>query len=466
MSRGRRRFALHVVCRLALSLCIVVSLLPACTVVRPLGPDDQEAIRQNKKAIVLFRLTGSLDNREVRLLLENIIRDQFNYTMLSFGIANLDAGERMKEFPVAVAVAPWVRSYPYFSPSPESAEKGWGAFLLEPGTYYLRITSHVKGILEPIPEFRFTVPPNVLLVYIGSLHVACTTVEGAGWFGGRGFGYGSCLPEAAPANEAVAAKLVAEAAFRDFGPLSTMIMQRYGTGVPTSTVSTGVPLGLLIPRGKIDVGSPDWIKRAIGIGLLPSALFSLGRSGPGVAAALLWAPMGAALGYVGGKLSESTWEPCRQALQESLSKFDPMAVLGTKLKSELERAGVTTLEIATDATGAKASDVKTILIAQIQGVVLRFCSPTLCLEVVTRVRLFEASAETSLYDRALVYLNAKASTRELQPYESLVTDATSSGRDLETYCGEGGGEILQGDFSKALDTILSRLVQDLGLSTE
>jgi hypothetical protein len=456
---------LHVFYRLALNSCFLLFLLTACTVVRPLDLDEQEAIRQNKKAVVLFRLTGSLDKKEVRLLRENIVSDQSNYALLSFGLANLDVGEALKTLPVATATASWAQSFIYFSPSSEAAENGWGAFLLESGTYYLRITSHVKGILEPIPEFRFVVPPNAPLVYIGSLHVACTTVEDGGWFGGRKFYYGSCLSDAAAADEAIAAKQVAQASFRDFGPPSTMIMQRYNSEVPPGTISTTTPLGLLVPRGKIDVGSPDWIRRAIGIGLLPSALFSLGASGPGVAAALLWAPVGAALGYAGGKWSESKWEPCRQALQESLSAFDPMAVLGTKLKSELERAGMTTIEIATDAAGAKASDVETVLIAQIQGVMLRFCSPTLCLEMVTRVRLFEPATESYLHDRAFVYLNSKASTRELQPYESLVTDATS-GRDLETYCGEGGGEILQRDFSKALDATVRGLVQNLDLSAE
>ena len=66
-------------------------------------------------------------------------------------------------------------------------------------------------------------------------------------------------------------------------------------------------------------------------------------------AAILWAPIGAGLGYLGGKWSESSWEPCRQVLQESISKFDPMAALATKLKGALDHAGVQTLAIGTEA---------------------------------------------------------------------------------------------------------------------
>ena len=122
-----RRSNFYVVCRVVLSLCAGVFLLPACTLVRPLNPDEQEAIRQNKKAIVLVRLTGSLDSKEVHLLLESTVGSYPNYIFLSFGLANLDAGEPMKAFPVGTAVASWVPSYVYFSPSPEIAESGWGA---------------------------------------------------------------------------------------------------------------------------------------------------------------------------------------------------------------------------------------------------------------------------------------------------------------------------------------------------
>jgi hypothetical protein len=135
MLRERRRSGFYVVCRVALSLCAVAFLLPACTLVRPLKPDEQEAVRQNKKAIVLYRLTGSLDNKEVHLLLENFVADHSNKILLTFGLANLDTAERIKSF------SPVERSDLHLSPSPEPAKSGWGAFMLEPGTYYLRITS-------------------------------------------------------------------------------------------------------------------------------------------------------------------------------------------------------------------------------------------------------------------------------------------------------------------------------------
>jgi hypothetical protein len=135
---------------------------------------------------------------------------------------------------------------------------------LEPGVYYLRITSFPNGVIEPTPEFRFTVPPNTPLVYIGSLHVACTTIENTGWFGGRSFAHGSCSSNATAENEDGAAKLVAQASFKEFDPPVPAIMQRYlSTPLEPGTLPQVAPIGLLAPSGKIEVGSPEWMKRAL-----------------------------------------------------------------------------------------------------------------------------------------------------------------------------------------------------------
>lgn len=462
---------------LALVLCITFSLA-GCSLVRQVSPDEQEAIRQNKKAIVLYRLTGSLDSKEVHLLLENFVAEYFNNILLTFGLANLNAGEPMKSF------SPLERSDLHFSPSPEVAKSGWGAFMLAQGTYYLRIASEAEDrpeIIDPVPEFRFVVPPDTPLLYIGSLHLACTTKETASWFGGRDFK--ACSSRATAENEAEAAGVVAEASFRDFGSPLAMTMQPYRSPLPLppGAISKVAPVGLLVPGSKTDLGSPDWMKRALARGLVPSAFMGL-FLGPGAMVAAFWAPIGAGLGYLGGKWSESSWEPCRQVLQESISKFDPMAALTTKLKAALDRVGVQTLAI-----GTEAGDVKSIFTAQILRIGLRHCSAgqgiassawssTLCLDVLTRAQLFEAATKTYRYDNVLVYSIAESAKLELQPYQVLVrvpepavtesSDTQSPGRELEDYCGAGGSELLQEDLSKALDATVNRVAQDLGLRVE
>ena len=271
MIHGVRTKATKTVRCIALFLCITFSLA-GCSLVRRVSPDEQEAIRQNKKAIVLYRLTGSLDGKEVHLLLENFVADHSNKILLTFGLANLDAGEPMKSF------SPLERSDLHFSPSPEVANSGWGAFMLAPGTYYLRITSEAEDrpeTIDPVPEFRFVVPPDTPLLYIGSLHLACTTKATASWFGGRDFK--ACSSRVTAANEAEAARVVAEASFRDFGSALSMMMQPYRTPLPLppGTISKLAPVGLLVPGSKTDLGSPEWMKRALALGLVPSRALAI-----------------------------------------------------------------------------------------------------------------------------------------------------------------------------------------------
>src|SRR5512139_1091961 len=113
--------AFAVVSHRALSLLVFAFLLPGCSIVRQPSAEEYESVRQNKKAIVLFRLTGSLDSNEVHVLLDTV-GSYPNEVLLSFGLANLDAGEPLKTFPVGSTFAPWVSSYGYSSPSSEIAE--------------------------------------------------------------------------------------------------------------------------------------------------------------------------------------------------------------------------------------------------------------------------------------------------------------------------------------------------------
>lgn len=465
-------------------LLIILFPLAACSLVRQIGPVEYDAVRQNKKTIVLFQLTGSLDGTEVNLLVEHFVADYFNRVLPKIDLANLDTGEPVKSFYSAG------RSDLHFSLSPEAAKSGWGAFVLEPGTYYLRMTSEritsrpdMREIIHPIPEFRFIVPPSTPLLYIGSLRLACKTKEAVSWFGRERY-FESCSSEPTAANETEEASTIALNLFSEFGaPLST-IMQPYGVSLPPGTISTFAPVGVLAPGIKIELGSPEWMKRAIGIGLLPSmGLIALVAGGGGggppfgagaaVALAILGAPVGTVLGYLGGKWSESSWDPCPQALQDSLTKFDPIEALSVRLKAALDHANIPTLDIWAG-SGAHGDDitkdVKSLLSTQIQRVVLRLCPTSilasrLCSEVATRVRLFEVATQSYLADRMFVYSDADLSTLKLQPYELAVPWSTrpASARGLEAYCSEGGGEILRGDLSNALDATINGILQDLGL---
>lgn len=463
----------------ALRLCALLLTITGCSLVRPLSPQEYDALQSQREALVLFRLTGTLDNKAIPLLVENLAAGYADIVVLRFGLANLDMGEPITSF------APVARSDRHFSPSLEAARDGWGAFMLPLGSYYLRITAGDAAghqWLQPSAEFRFILPPNTPFVYIGSLHLACATKESASWFGGRDFA--SCRADVNAAKETEAAHAIARTWFKEFGQPVASIMQRYGAPLPPGTIAKLAPVGLLTPASKIDLGSPEWMARALAIGLAPSAgMLGLasGGGGPGAGAiatfAILWAPIGTALGYLGGRWSESDWQPCRQALQESLGRFDPAALAG-KLKTALNDTAVHNLDIGREPEfGADPSPnaVKSILNVEIHRVALRLCptsflDDTLCLEIASHVRLYDAATRRYVYDLVIVYANGKPSADDSRLYERVVTESamndsgSQSGRALDSYCGTDGGELLLGDISRGLDAIVNKVVEDLALS--
>lgn len=476
---AKRKSVFPIPWRSALRLCALIVTITGCSLVRPLSPAEYDALQSQRKALVLFRLTGTLDDKAIPLLVENLASGYADIVVLRFDLANLDMGEATTSF------APVARSDRHYSPSPEAARDGWVAFMLAPGTYYLRLTANDaagRQWIQPSAEFRFILPPNTPFLYIGSLHLACTTKESASWFGGRDFS--SCMTDAETAKENEAAHSIARTWFKAFGQPIASIMQPYGAPLAPGTISKLAPVGLLTAARKIDLGSPEWMARALALGLAPSTgmlALASGGGGPGAGAiaafAILWAPIGTVLGYLGGKWSESGWEPCRQALQESLSKFDP-ALLASKLKSALNHRAVQILDIDPETglgDGPWPNDAKSILTLDIHRVALRLCptsfmDDTLCLEIASRVRLYEATTQRYVYDLVIVHANGKPSADDAQPYErvvreSAINDSGSwSGRAPDIYCSAGGSEILLGDISRGLDAIVSKVVEDLSLS--
>jgi hypothetical protein len=180
--------------------------------------------------------------------------------------------------------------------------------------------------------------------------------------------------------------------------------------------------------------------------------------------------LGAASGFLGGKLSESSFEPCRQVIQQSILKFDPMQALNTKLKAVLRQSGVQIVEVggAQNASGS-GNDFKSTLSLQIQRIALRNCgdlSDSLCMEMTTRAQLFETATKTYPYDTVLRYSDAPSLPSRPFEVQLTVTPWESPGEELKSYCKDNGTELLVRELAYGLDAIVDRVVADLGLSLE
>jgi hypothetical protein len=147
-------------------------------------------------------------------------------------------------------------------------------------------------------------------------------------------------------------------------------------------------------------------------------------------------------------------------------------VLASKLKTSLGQWAIETAEIDGSNYPVDSAElgVNSIVSLQIHRLALRACTSaftTFCIEVAARAQLFDVETRTYLYDRVFVYSkNALARSYETLISQREVSVSSTSEPKLEDFCGEGGDKTFHEELSAALDPIVNRIVQDLGLRLE
>jgi hypothetical protein len=462
---------------------MICASLSACAAsLRSITPEQRQAIESEKKTLALFRLTARVDNEIVAPL-----TNAGNFIPIAFELANIDTGEPMRRMLAD-------SSDVLFGLSTDAANDGWAAFSLAPGTYYFLVRTRVdkwsrpEGLPVPEVQFRFTVPLGNTPIYIGSLKLDCIGKTISTFLGPRR-GTPECSWEnPVPFDESEeAATLLRKTA--GLPPSVTELMQFYSSPLQAGQLAALSPVGVLAAPGKdSDMKPPEWmsraVKRGLRYGLAPSALLLavLGAPGgaPGAGAALglaiLWAPVGATLGglggYVGGKWSESRFEPCRRTLHESLRVLEPDTLLRQQLSAALNNWGIPLTEInLTEETGPaehKEVQLGSIVHTRIQRIALRHCeaeSQKLCVDLAVRTRVIAAQNSKSMYDTVLFYSNGNDPAA--RPYELRAYAAeTSPGQDVEAFCGENGIETFHREIAHALNAIVDSLGRDFGLQKD
>lgn len=474
--------AIQVLGRLGLTLTICASLSACTASLQQISSEEREAIQAEKKTLVLFRITAKIDQKIVAPL-----TNEGNLIAIAFDLANLDGGE-----PARTIIAD--SSGVLVGLSTDATSHGWAALALAPGTYYFLVRARSNKWVQPayLPEmqFRFTVPRGNKPIYIGSLKLDCLVPSVSTWLG-PAQGTPTCSwDNPVPLDESEDAEIMLRNAADMTTPM-TELMQSYFTPLQPGQLASLSPVGVLVSGGaQSDMQSPAWMSRAmrqgLRYGLAPSALLLAvlggggGGGGPGAGAvlglAIMWAPVGATLGglggYVGGKWTESKFEPCRKSLRDSISGFDPDAVLRQKLTAALGTWGIplTEINLTKDVDAAEHNQVRlaSFVHTRIQRIALRHCqaeSQTLCVELPVRTRVIEANNNKAIYDAVLFYSNG--SETAVQPYElRAYSSERSPGQEVETFCGENGIETFHGEIARALDAIVHQLTRDLGVRVE
>jgi hypothetical protein len=415
---------------------------------------EERLIQQHSGVIVLLRLREVVDGKpgaDIKLR-EKDERAGYGFVV---DIGRLDPGQS----PDLAAKRP---DTALISPSAEARRQGWIYYVLPPGTYSLTVYDmEKKDTLAP--GYLLSVSGEKQLVYAGTLDIACKKL----FLRGPGQCSGVSLTD-----EGDAAKVLAQAHFAQYGPISTSLMSKYDGAVAASQRQDIFPMGYVTTAGTKDLVSPDWVKRGLARAhWMPDetlkGLVGATQVGAGlVTAYMIYLPVGLVVGAIAGKSAAKQWQPCLQELARKIKENDPTAALQRKLHEELKKFHDSkTVAVPPEGDpfrGPGQRGLKSLLQVEVQRIQIRECQErgSFCVEVAIRARLWKIPDKSLYLDKALVYTGTR-------PYERIPSEIQVPGsspcRKMEDYCGPQGKQIFREEIAAAIPNLVERLLIEVGL---
>lgn len=206
-------------------LLLLTALLTLVGCAAPLGLLEAEraAIAANEEALVLLRVTCSLDGQPEECF--GKFGASEDGPIVAFGLGAFETlGEPRSVWPRFLTEA--------------SRQAGWTFFLLRPGVHYLGVAGPISGIsmrndlpqlLRDGPRWRIDIPPNAGRVYVGSLQLAGKNA-GTLMFGGKVIQPAETA--AIHKSEDELARRVLAEFFADAGEMKTIPLRQWQRGEP------------------------------------------------------------------------------------------------------------------------------------------------------------------------------------------------------------------------------------------
>jgi len=389
---------------------LILTFLSGCATAGVPSGSTAESINPEKKTIVLLRIRATVNEKFV---------DTDHYHLR---IASVDRNEPLKQI------------YSPMSPTSDRRNEGWIYFLLDPGeTYHLSVLLSERYVMF---KAMFRLPRDQQVVYIGTFYASCT----------------GNIPDVLCTKETFIderelANSVAQEAFSQYGPPLTHLMS--SLPLRRASLKQYSPLGITSTFTEGIVG-PDWTKRGVNrttgiegvspmIFLPPFTLLSIYY--------LLYLPVGATTGFIGGIHSEYKWQPCIEKLAKNLQTLDPPNQLKSTLLTELQKRGFTNIVQITAEKDllekARQSGLKAILKTDVGQVAFMECAErwNFRVDINSQASLLDVSTGNCLYK---------------EQYSS-----SSACRKIDDYCGEKGTVIIREELNKAINASVSQLLNDL-----
>jgi len=337
---------------------------------------------------------------------------------------------------------------------PGSAEDGWHAFLVDPGSYI--IDFQLTGAAAPPEKLSalIIVPEGSRLIYAGSFEFHLNTDRTA--FGSTLKGYSS--PPLKILSRSEDAKRVASQALPEFGPPEEIEAVLYGSAMRADHHSDIYPLDI-IAYDPGDWTSPDlnaaWASR-----LAETSLQSVGGGGLETLAIAL---LGGAIGGVYGEAQEEAWAEDFAELARTLEDFDGPKQIQLELQSILEDGGsveageVVQLWSAESRAHAVDRNRASLELLPLFIGFNTYGPNELATSMVVRVRFRPARQATPVYDQILVY------TQNIQSIPFFMVPVPSVGQPFPftRLRDADAAAFLQEELRTAIRYISEHIVRDL-----
>ncbi|RMH38184.1 MAG: hypothetical protein D6690_00710, partial [Nitrospirae bacterium] len=397
------------------------------------------------KTLVLLRLVVTQHDRQ-----GNPFDTPWTLGQFELGLAKIDAGETMKRI-----IA--------YSPSLLDKRRGWFYIVVAPGRYQLWIVPPIASFkifetdaYRPMPDAYLDVPPDVSVIYGGSLYLACSAQTGL-W---GSLTVEQCDESLLIRNEEKEARQIV----KRLAPRSAPILVRLGhtyrkdfrdlRGQATKHID-------LTALGPIRWIRPDWRQRALErVGVTPNAVErSLwGFGGISTILYLLYLPVGIVVGELWGAADEGDASACLDRWQATLHMLNLQQEWIGTIRAALKTRGFHVAD-SSEANFHKEDGPLPAFIWEtgIVRIQLRECKErgTFCLETVVRLRVRERQSGRTVYDEFALYSHptARPDPFSEQPfrYARLPAHRTyetplptpASCRKLKFYCAEHAATLLQ-----------------------
>jgi len=154
--------------KIILSIAITVMVFSCATGLPTVN--ERSDVLSGKKSVVLLRITCELK--------DGIPVEAFPQFMDGDPVIIGKGGPILGG--ILIPIHTFGGSRPIRSFSPETRKRGWIFFYLEPGIHYLAFLGGQHPHFLYFPRYKVKIPKNFPIVYIGSLHLYCSSTHWGG----------------------------------------------------------------------------------------------------------------------------------------------------------------------------------------------------------------------------------------------------------------------------------------------